>query len=348
MSDLHGLGEFGIVDLFRNKAGGLPSGLGIGDDCAVLDQGGPQRLLVTTDMLVEGVHFLRDAITPWRLGWKSMAVNVSDVAAMAGRPVAAFLSLGLPRDYPRQDLEAFRDGLLACCREYDLVLAGGDTVSNPGGLIINVAVVGQSPADNIRYRSGARPGQLVCTAGPLGASAAGLDYLLSTDKEQEEIRRVLEPGLLEEALAAHLEPRPQVSLGSMLGSHPAVGALIDLSDGLVAALGHVAQESGVRIALDSNLLPLAKSARAMGSAMGKDARSWALFGGEEYCLLFTVEPHALPALSIEVKERLGLSITTLGRVESGLPQVLVDGRVAAGTGGWDHFSRQPNGAQSAE
>lgn len=338
---LGGLGEFGIIDLFRGGAGQVPSGLGIGDDCAVLDQGGPERILVTTDMLVEGVHFLRRAISPWRLGWKSVAVSVSDVAAMAGRPLAAFLSLGLPADYSRGDLEAFRDGVLACCRAYDVVLAGGDTVSSPRGLVVNVALVGAAPADQIRYRSGATPGQVVCTAAPLGASAAGLDYLLATPEVQARYRAALAstpaPDPLEVALTAHLEPRPQVALGRLLGQRPAVGALIDLSDGLVADLVHVARQSQVRIEVDSSRVPVATAALALGRAMGRPALPWGLFGGEEYCLLFTVAPAALPDIVQEAQAQLGVTITEVGRVEPGTPEVRVDGEAVSGPAGWDHF-----------
>ncbi len=337
-ADLSALGEFGIVDLFRRRAGPLPSGLGIGDDCAVLDDDGPRRTLVTTDMLVEGVHFLRNAMTPWQLGWKSMAVNVSDVAAMGGRPVAAFLSIGLTKDYPRQDLAEFRDGLLACCDAYGTVLAGGDTVSSPQGLVINVALVGSARPDEILYRSGAKPGHIVCVGRTLGASAAGLELVLLPADQRDRIEQDLDSSARDKALTMHLQPDPQVDLGLLLAQTKGVGAAIDLSDGLVADLGHMAKESHVRILLDSKRIPIDPSADAVAKAMGRSALPWALFGGEEYCLIFSVEPDTLKPLQRQAADRLGLDIVPVGRVESGPAQVLVDGKEAGETKGWDHFS----------
>ncbi len=331
-SGMEALGEFGIVGLFRKAAGGLPGGLGIGDDCALVpsNEGG---LLVTLDMLVESVHFLRQAISPWQLGWKAVAASLSDVAAMGGDPVALFLSLGLPKGTERSFLEAFRQGVLDCCAAHGATLAGGDTTASPLGLVVDVAVVGRPHATRLLRRSDARPGQLLCLPRPLGGSAAGLQVVL---QGKENLERRVETALLEAVLHWHLEPRPELELGRLLATLQGVGAVIDISDGLVADLGHLAEESEVEIAIRRDAVPVLPEAQALAESLGLDAKNWALFGGEEYTLAFTLAPEARQKASRALEE-IGRQLLVVGEVRPGQGRVLLDGEPVAGPGGWDHF-----------
>ncbi|MBQ5415795.1 MAG: thiamine-phosphate kinase, partial [Bacteroidales bacterium] len=178
--DLKELGEFGLIERIKEALGGpMPDGvLGIGDDCAVLPQAGGMETLVSTDMLLEGSHFLRGDIPARLLGWKSAAVNFSDIAAMGGRPVGSFLSLGLPAGLDSDWMDAFLAGYKECSQYCGAPLLGGDTTTSQDGIAINVTVIGQCQRGRSRKRSSAVPGDLVCVTGPLGDSAAVLKLIL--------------------------------------------------------------------------------------------------------------------------------------------------------------------------
>ena len=207
---LQDLGEWGIVELFRRSAGAtVPDGwVGAGDDCAVLRPGPGTDLLVTTDALVEGVHFLRSSTPPRKLGWKALAASVSDVAAMGGEPLAAFLALGLAPGADQAWLEELRTGLLDCADTYGARLLGGDTVSTPRHHVLCVTVLGQAPAGRRLLRSTARPGDLIYLGGRVGDSAAGLYLLLNP-----ELAFPAESAA--PLLRAHQEPRPQAAQGHL-------------------------------------------------------------------------------------------------------------------------------------
>ena len=261
--DLSGLGEFGIIGLFRKAAqpGRRWVVQGIGDDCAVLDAGGAERLLVTTDMLVERVHFLRDKITARQLGYKSLSVNISDIAAMGGEPTAAFLAWGLTEDLDRAFVDGFKDGLLECAQEFEVDLLGGDTTASKADIIASLTVLGRAEAGEVITRSGARAGDVVMVGGVVGDSGAGLHLILNDTAEASAEDR-------QRLLAAHLEPRPQVELGRRLATGHLATAMIDVSDGVLQDLSHIAQESGVGADLDADALPLSDAARRLAKSAG--------------------------------------------------------------------------------
>jgi thiamine-monophosphate kinase len=337
MSGLERLGEFGLVDLFRSAstAQGARAWVerGIGDDCAVLKLAGGQRLLVTCDMLVEGVHFSLPALSARQLGHKALAVNLSDVAAMGGEATAALLGLGLPADCEARFAREFRDGLLACAGEFGVDLIGGDTVASPEGIVLSLTVLGQARADEVVLRGGAREGDRILVADHLGDSAAGL-HLLRTGAfdEQDENASAL--------LAAHRVPRPQLDLGRLLSSRKLVSAMIDVSDGLVQDLGHLAAASGLSAELLADCLPVSSAARWLGERDGVDPLDWALTGGEDYTLLFCAEAKAAAEAERVALGELGIRLTDLGRMVAGEGVRVKRAGVwnEMERGGHDHFS----------
>ncbi len=332
------LGEFEIIDLFRVAAQPRHDWVrqGIGDDCAVLDLDGEHSLLVTTDLLVERVHFLREVITPWQLGWKAMAVNISDVAAMGGEPRAAFVAGGLAPGMDRAYLEAMRDGLLACARKYGVDLLGGDTSRSARDALLCITLLGVAPREQVVLRSGASPGDRIYLGGPVGRSAAGLWLLLDGAPLAERVS----PALRRELFRAHLEPKPQVALGRWLAEHGLASAMIDVSDGLLQDLDHVCQASGVGARIVAEALPVGDAMVEMhGLLQQGDPYSWPLSGGEDYVLLFTVPAERERGLLGAARRALGLDLVPCGHIESepGL-RLQRDGETSeVEAKGWDHF-----------
>lgn len=313
------LGEFDFIAKLRNafppKSGAF---LGIGDDCAVLpfDRLTASRrsgeLLVSTDLLTEGVHFLLDDITPRQLGWKSLAVNISDIAAMGGTPKAFFLSIAIPASVPhlasapadgfpsgagRCDeawFDAFIYGLKSIADRFGVELLGGDTSRSVGPLTINVTILGTCAKGKSVKRSAARPGDLICVSGCLGDSAAGLRLI------QERRSGLQGNAIAEELIRRHYEPQPRVSLGQALAAMPGIGAMMDLSDGLAADLPHILDASGpgstppasLGARIDPSRIPLSEELLAICREKGWDALQLAIEGGEDYELLFTCRPNA--------------------------------------------------------
>lgn len=312
MADLSGLGEFGLIELIRQSVKPARPWVdtGIGDDCAVLKLSESERLLVTTDMLIDRVHFLKDRITPWQLGFKSMAVNLSDIAAMGGEPQAAFLAVGLTPEIEREYFSALRDGLLACAARHAVDLLGGDTVVSRTDLVLCLTVLGTARADQVIRRAGAKPGDRLLLGGTVGDSAAGLRLLCSPPAALGEQDRA-------QLLRAHLEPQPQVALGRLLASRHLATAMIDVSDGLLQDLSHLCEEGAVGADLDADALPISEAAKKLAIFSGLDARDWALSGGEDYVLLFTVPPQREAECRQACREQLNLDPTPVGSIRAG-------------------------------
>ena len=290
------LGEFGLIDRIRKMTSVPdPSWVGIGDDCAVIplspETGGAPAsdLLVSTDMLVEGTHFLMEDISPRQLGWKSAAVNISDIAAMGGKPIATFLSLALPKTLPEQWMQEFIEGYNGISEKFGAALLGGDTTCSPDRICINVAVLGTCPRGKARLRSAARPGDLVCVTGTLGDSAAGLRLILGGQK-----------GAAPRLMDRHYTPTPRVEEGLALSCLPGVHAMMDISDGVGSDLRHILDESGVGARIDTGKLPISKELQALCSEKGWDPKELALSGGEDYELLFTMDPQETPDIPYTV------------------------------------------------
>ena len=239
--ELRELGEFGWIAGIREKFRGVPSGesLGIGDDCAVIPCGDGEALVVTTDMLIEDVHFLRAVIPPYLLGRKSLAVNLSDVASMGAVPIASFLSIALPGDVSAGWADRFTDGYRSLSEEFGVPLLGGDTTSSQDRIAINVTAIGRIARAKVKYRSGARENDIVYVTGYLGDSAQGLLDIRSGAYDSPFV-------------AVHHDPHPCVNEGIWLGNQPEVHAMMDISDGLASDLSHILEESktGAEISIE--------------------------------------------------------------------------------------------------
>jgi thiamine-monophosphate kinase len=332
-----GPGEFEIIDLFRGGGHRHPWVLdGIGDDCAVLDLGGERCLLVTTDLLVERVHYLRERISPWQLGWKAMAVSISDIAAMGGTPKAAFAAAGLAPGLDLAFLEGLRDGMLACAEGHGVDLLGGDTSRAARDGLLCVTLLGEIPRAEVLRRSGARPGDVAFLGGPVGLSAAGLWAL--TRGEVAAAR--LPEALHQQIVQAHLEPQPQVALGRWLAQGGMATAMMDVSDGVLQDLGHICRASGVGALVAGELLPLEPAVKA-AAALGCATEPWrfALSGGEDYVLLFTAPAEHQEALIHGARAELGVELIPFAWIEEqpGLRLFGLDGIHTLEPEGWDHF-----------
>jgi len=325
--------EWDLINALSREFGPAPPGviLGIGDDCAVLAGNGPDYLLWTVDTLVEGVHFDLAYTSLSQLGWKSLTVNLSDIAAMGGDPGPALLSLGWPPARDRRGALTFAAGLAQAAREYGVAVIGGDTVASPGGLIVTVTLTGRVPADQMLQRAGAGIGDLIFVTGPLGEAAAGLEIL----------RQGLDlPPHLKEALTeAHLRPRPHLRAGRLLAQEGLATALIDTSDGIATDLYHICQAGGVGARLPADAVPVSPRVTAAAPHLGRDPQELALFGGEDYLLLFTCRSEVAGRLPASFS-RAGLAAPLpLGRIVAGDRVVLETsaGEVDISGKGYDHF-----------
>ncbi len=318
-------GEFSLIESLFHRQRELPPDvrLGIGDDAAVLAGGAADRA-AAVDTVIEGVHALpgRDA---GDLGWKAVAVNVSDLAAMGARPAHALLAAALPGDLPRARAEALAEGLHAALSEWGIALVGGDTVATPGPLTLSLTLLGPLEGPALR-RGGARPGDTVYVTGTLGDAAAGL--ALQRDPPGEW------PAAYDWLVARHARPRPPLAFGRALAGVAA--AAIDISDGLLADLGRLAAASGVGIELDAGRLPLSAPMGEYAWATGSDPRTLALSGGEDFELAFTAGAEAFEGLH-RAKYASDTRLTPIGRVVAGRPGEVFGEGLPATAGGYDHF-----------
>lgn len=293
-------GEFELIAELAALFEPPDDGLGIGDDAATWPATGGTVQVATTDMLVEGIHFRLDWTSPADLGWKALAVNLSDLAAMGATPGRALVSIAVDAARRGLVLDVAR-GLRSLAEQTGTRVVGGDTVRSPGPLVINVALVGEADPARLLRRDAARPGDLVAVTGRLGASAAGL-ALLSND------RGALDSGAAP-LLAAHRRPWPRLAAGRLLAAH-GVHCAIDISDGLASEALHLARASRVGIEMDVDRVPIEPAAvRLLGE---QRSRELALTGGEDYELLFTFDPRFVGELASALAVDGGL--TVLGEV----------------------------------
>lgn len=325
---LNELGEFGLIDRIAGKVkrhSGVE--LGIGDDAAAIAPTPGTVTLATSDMLVEGVHFdlsLCDFLT---LGRKSLAVNLSDIAAMGAIPRSFLLSVALPSSITVDAMDLFCTGLMERADQFDVALIGGDTCASRSGFVISVTLLGEQRPELVVKRSGACPGDLICVTGTIGDSALGLELL----------RRGVRDG---RAVERHLDPLPRVREGVRLAESRLATAMIDVSDGVLADLGHILKQSAAGATIEIESLPFSDGYADQCLALGRDPIQLALSGGEDYELLFTMPPEARGSVETLFADA-ALRLTVIGVVtDSGRLVVrAADGTeyVPAGKG-YNHFA----------
>ncbi len=328
---LKDIGEFGLIGLIRK---GVPSPggevlVGIGDDTAVIKGEGGNCLLLTCDALVAGVHFDL-SYTPYReLGWKAMAVNLSDVASMGGVAQYALVTLGLPPGTDTAKVEELYQGMGGLGERFGVRIVGGDTVSSPV-LLISLALAGEVREEHLVTRSGARPGDSLLVTGTLGGSGAGLALLKGG---------LPFPQGMERLVRKHLAPLPRLKEAALLVANLKPSAMIDISDGLALDLSHLAAESRVGAEIWKEKIPLHPQAKEVARFLGRSLDDFALYGGEDYELLFTLPPNQVQRAKGLLKET---GLTLIGQIlppKEGLVLSEEGRRLPLVVRGYDHFSK---------
>ena len=304
-----------IRDRAKRKGGAVA--VGIGDDCAVLRPRSGEDLVVTTDLNLEGTHFLLDRHEPRSVGHRCLARGLSDIAAMGAHPLAAFLSLATPADTPQKWIDEFLSGFLALADRYDTTLAGGDISQSRSGIVADVMVIGGAKRGRAVLRSAARPNDIIYVTGWLGGSAATLEILLAGKEPPRS-----------DCSQRHFYPEPRIQVGAYLGKRKLARAMIDCSDGLSIDLAHICAESGAGAIVNRDLIPVAPGA----------SLEQALHGGEDYELIFTASPKA--KIPVEVG---GVPITEIGWITRERGVYLTDVRTKPQpleARGWQHFRNE--------
>lgn len=292
-SEIAQLGEFGLIDRIASKfeSRNKNTKKGIGDDAAVLE-GGDDFILVSTDMLLEGIHFNMSYVPLKHLGYKAVAVNVSDIAAMNGKPEQITVSLGLSNRFSLEAVDELYAGIKAACENYNVDLMGGDTTTSPFGLIISISVVGRVQKDKVAYRSGAKVNDIICVTGDLGAAYLGLQ-VLEREREVFLTNPEMQPDLdrYEYLVSRQLKPEARMDIIHELDELSIVPtSMIDISDGLASELLHLSKSSGVGMKIFEDKLPIDSQAFETAVEFKLDPITCALNGGEDYELLFTISP----------------------------------------------------------
>ncbi len=331
---LRDIGEFGLIERIAERfptAGFEGGSLGIGDDCAVLRRNRDELDLVTTDLLIEGSHFLREAISPRLLGRKSLAVNLSDIAAMGGECRWAFLALALPGEISVAWIDEFFDGVQERLAEAGVELLGGDTTRSNGPIVIQFTVLGSVSRAHLKLRRAARAQDLICVTDCLGDSGAGLQALLEGVARNDAVAHLIE---------RHLDPRPQLAEGAWLGASSDVHAMMDLSDGLDSDIRRIMEQSRAGARIEVEHLPLSSQLREVAAQHAWSAWELAVSGGEDYALLCTVAPERYTVLAEAFRSRFGRELSAVGRITDRPGQLLYlrDGvQVDPSKLGFDHF-----------
>ncbi len=334
--NLQQLGEFGFIDRIKTNSIFRPQGVikGIDDDCAVFEIDDAEHYgLLTIDALVEGVHFIRDLISPADLGYKSLAVNLSDIAAMGGEPLDAYVSLAIPPTLSVEYLDKFYAGLYDLAGRYGVNVLGGDTTRSKGDFFIAIALRGRVKKNDVCYRHGAKPGDLIFVTGTLGDSAGGLEVLLNTLELEEPYRSHL--------VSAHNRPKAFVVEGPFLASCGGVTSMIDVSDGIGSDLFHICRQSQVGAEFRQQSIPISEALQHLGQRHARNTLDLALNGGEDYRLLFTATAERAQAIEEGYRNRFGQSLFLVGKITDSGQVVLIsdeEQEKILQQGGWDHFS----------
>ncbi len=327
------IGEFGLIGRIAEMFGDLskPGYMGIGDDCAIIPYTEKEDMVITTDLLIEDIHFLKDRIPPEHLGYKSLAVNLSDIAAMGAEAVGSFLSIGIPVDTNVEYIDAFMKGYHRLSEKYKVPLLGGDTTKSKKQIVINVAVIGKCSKGNVRLRSAAQTNDIVCVTGFLGDSAGGLEIILKNLAVSEEYLKLIN---------SHHLPEPHLKEGQWLASHPGVHAMMDVSDGISSDLKHIIKASGKSAVVYLNKLPVSDTLQKAAAVHGWNTDMIASSGGEDYVLLCTIDERCFDKINAAFYDTFGRYLFAIGKIIDGESKIIweKDGRqVLFSQHGFDHF-----------
>ena len=328
------IGEFGFIRKISKGCLMRPRNVlkGIGDDAAAFIQNHEAVTLVTTDLLAEGVHFLRHLTSGFSLGYKALAVNLSDIAAMGGEAHEAFISIAIPDDCSTGYLEDLYKGIKTLAAEFDVNILGGDTTRSKADLIINICIIGSAPEADILYRSTAQYGDIIFSTGFLGDSRAGLYLLLNgIEPDTEELKALVK---------AHTFPRPLLREGRFLGRQTGIHAAIDVSDGLSSDIRHIASESNVGVRLHYEKIPVSQNLTSFCSRFGFDPVEFALAGGDDYTMLCTISQDKADEIVDNYLGEFNRPLYPIGEITESLEMELVysNGRIKnLEPEGWDHF-----------
>lgn len=321
---LEGWGEQGLIEHLKAQFIAPAPLVGIGDDCAVIPQGGAAAVvqLVTCDAMVEGIHFCQQSIAPFDLGYKALAVNVSDIVAMGGKPLYAFLNLALPKEVRVEWVKECLSGLKFCCQRSGVVLLGGDTVGALRDICISITLLGEAQAKHVKYRHTAQDGDVICVNGFLGDSAAGLRAV------QQQISHTAE---VKSLISAHFRPPLLCKEGLFLARSKALHAMMDLSDGLDSDLKRLLKAGGCGAAIELTSLPISPALASVSEKYSWSPIQLALSGGEDYCLLMTIAPSSVEEVCYSYQRHFGQPLYAIGKITAAPSQLCYydQGRLAS-------------------
>jgi thiamine-monophosphate kinase len=329
------LGEFALIARLQSRLQGTPRPhviCDIGDDCAVVRPAAGMDVLLTTDTQEEGVHFRRDWASPEDIGWRCLAVNVSDIAAMGGSPLGAVVALSLPATLDVAFIEALYDGMQAVAQRYDCPVIGGNISQRADTLSVTITVAGQVPCGQSVYRAGAQVGDEIWVTGTLGSAKAGLE-VLSHPQAVVGLRTT-------DVLSRYRRPQPRLHEAQFLRQHARLHSLLDISDGLSSDLRHVCEASGVGAELHAAAIPMTEDVRQIALALQAEPLHFALHGGEDFELCITAPPGSIDGIQAAFTQQFHCPLVRVGTIRPGravqlrLPQgdlMLLPAR------GYDHF-----------
>jgi thiamine-monophosphate kinase len=332
------LGEFSLIERLRQIVASEQSPdviVGIGDDTAVLADRDGEYLLATVDGQVENVHFLPFLTTPRQLGRRALVVNLSDIAAMGGRAQFAFVALALPASTSVEWVEEFYRGMRAEADRSGTLVVGGNLTHSPGGVYIDITVLGRVRQEHLLLRSGAQVGDRVLVTGPVGDAYTGLHLVFNP-------RLSVPPPVREKLITRYMEPAARLPEAAVIARSGQASAMIDVSDGLNGDIGHICDQSQRGVRLWADQLPTSPEARQVAEAMNAPIWRLALEGGDDYGLCFTAPPAAVDALSAAVERETGTTVSVIGEIlpaEQGRWLVLPDGQEIPLATSWQHFQQ---------
>jgi len=344
------IGEFGLIDRLKKKCLNLRLSqkvtdqivLGIDDDTAVTRPSAGMLQLTTSDLLIEGVHFDLTYTSMKYLGWKLMVVNLSDIAAMGGVPVYALVTIALPAKISVEMVDDLYEGIIQAAQTYGCAIIGGDTNTSIGNTMLSATITGEVPEKFLKRRNAAQPGDLICCTGPLGLSHAGLRVLLREKKrfldEKQQDGFTSELGEYTAAVSKHLAPKARFDISTIAAQQECVHAMIDISDGLASDLRHICHQSHAGAQLFEEKIPIDPVVGKIAEEFGESPLDYSLFGGEEYELLFTIDPG-----QEEKIHQLVSGISVIGRItedQDTITLIRKDGSERTIlSGGYDHFKK---------